>query len=246
MITYMQCEERGSAKWQLMTRIWILYLQGISTINTVICTLVGFHRAVKRADWVTVTCLFPWRGLQCAGGCGGGWVEEDERVWGWRSQGSRDGGFDGNVETGVINLQMGGGVLGSGVSVSCLSMLGCFVMAPSSSSPRAPGAILHSYLWASTRPLNSAVPPLYWSFKVDKEVSCCRWAVCTNSYKRSAWCVCAETLAASDSISICPFKEGGIPLSIHAAKTPGCHTQSCCWTTSGQGFLVGITPCYST
>lgn len=56
------------------------------------------------------------------------------------------GGLDGNVEKGVINLQMGEGALGSRVSVSCLSMLGCFVMAPAPSSPWAPGAILHSYL----------------------------------------------------------------------------------------------------
>lgn len=153
----------------------------MSTINTVICSLVDFHGAVKDEIELQWPACFPdvaysvWVDVVVGGG-------RQVRMGLKESRFPRGGGgLDGNVETGVINLQMGEGALGSWVSVSCLYVLGCFVMAPTSSSPWAPGAILHSYLWASTRPLISAVPPLHRSLKVDKKLSCCRWAVCTNS-----------------------------------------------------------------
>lgn len=113
---------------------------------------------------------------------------------------SRMGVLDSNVETGVMNLQMSEGVLDSQVSISCFCIPGCFLMAPKPSSLQAPGAILHSYLWASTWPLSSALPPLHLSLKVDKELSCFWWAVYTNSYKRRNLHMCAET----GSISACP------------------------------------------
>lgn len=42
------------------------------------------------------------------------------------------------METVVINLQMVEGALGSGVSLSCFSMLGYFVIDPTPTSPWAP------------------------------------------------------------------------------------------------------------
>lgn len=73
--------------------------QSISTRNTVICSLVFFLGAVKyKIELLWPICSSSLAYCVWVGGGGGGGAEEDECVWGSRSQGSPEGGLDGNVE----------------------------------------------------------------------------------------------------------------------------------------------------
>lgn len=164
----------------------------ISTINTVICSLLDFHGAVKDEIELQWPACFPdvaysvWVDMVVGGG-------RQARIGLKESRFPRGGGWrlDGNVETGVINLQMGEGALGSRVSVSCLCMVGCFVMAP----PHLPhpGPLGPSFILIYELPHGHSA--LLYHLCIDPSRSTRSSAAAgelyARSYKRRGVCVCA-------------------------------------------------------
>lgn len=72
-------------------------------------------------------------------------------------------------------------------------------------------------------------------------VSCMR----EQLYEEGLVCVCVWRLLRLPTVFPSVLFRRGYTFEQPCSKTPGCHTQSCCRTTSGQDFLVGNrdTPC---
>lgn len=116
--------------------------------------------------------------------------------------------MDGNVETGVINLQMGEGALGSGV---CVVHLCAGVFRDGPRTLLTPGPWGHpSFLFMSFHTATQLCCTTSASIPQGRQGAQLLPVSCMHEQLelKGSECVCVEAAAASDSISVCPVQEG--------------------------------------